>query len=147
MNERIHSTRLRRVQFGVTAVAICIGGSSSRAAATIYDLGTLGGAESRGRGVNDAGQVVGSSYTSAGWQRAFLYSGMPGNGGTMSDLGTLGWMESIGYAINASGQIAGNSYTSPSINLHAFRYTGTPGSGERWSIWAPLVARRATRGR
>src|SRR5262249_12681201 len=50
------------------------------------------------------------------------------------NLGTLGGPESDGYAINASGQVAGAAFTAGSgggsgATLHAFRYSGTPGSG------------------
>ncbi|HEX2475695.1 MAG TPA: hypothetical protein VHK01_13170 [Lacipirellulaceae bacterium] len=45
------------------------------------------------------------------------------------NLGTLGGTYSYGYAVNDSGQVAGRSYTSGDAAHHAFRYTGTPGSG------------------
>src|SRR4051794_34336019 len=44
----------------------------------LKDLGTLGGAESFGLGVNAAGQVAGASFTASGAEHAFL-SG-PGGG-------------------------------------------------------------------
>lgn len=86
----------------------------------IIDLGTLGGAYSRARGVNDFGQVVGwSSYDTSGKQHAFLY-----DNGTMYDLGILGCPtsgcadegRSEAWSINNSGQIVGRS------DGHAFLY-------------------------
>src|SRR4051794_34524752 len=53
--------------------------------ASLVDLGTLGGADSLGLGINDSGQVVGQSDTADGHTHAFLYSQ-----GVMADLGTLG---------------------------------------------------------
>lgn len=68
-------------------------------------LGTLGGATSSARGLNDHGQIVGSSQIGAGPDaHAFLYSG-----GAMQDLGTLGGFNSVATGINNRGQIVGNS--------------------------------------
>ena len=100
---------------------------------TIYNLGTLGGTDSYGQGINALGQVTGYSSNGSGVNHAFLYSGVPGSGGAMVDLGTLPGGDgpargSFGYGINASGQIAGSSVVSGG-NLHVFRYTGIPGGG------------------
>lgn len=88
---------------------------------TPQDLGTLGGLTSAGRGINDAGQIVGFSRTSRTslQQRAFLYSG-----GAMEPLGTLfgDTSSSEASAINAEGQIVGRSFTS-SERGEAFRYS------------------------
>lgn len=52
----------------------------------LTDLGTLGGSSSSAFGINDTGQVVGSSAIAGdAVQHAFLYSN-----GSMADLGTLG---------------------------------------------------------
>ena len=54
------------------------------------DLGTLGGAGSRGYGINNAGQVTGNSNlgnASAEPTHAFRYDGTPGSGGVMRDSG------------------------------------------------------------
>jgi probable HAF family extracellular repeat protein len=68
------------------------------------DLGTLGGDYSGGTGINDAGQVVGSSATASGRSAAFLYSG-----GTMKDIGTLGGDYAAAAGINNAGQVVGTS--------------------------------------
>ena len=111
------------------------------AAPTIYNLGSLGGENaSEGHGINASGQVAGDSYTTGDiFHHAFLYTGTPGSGGVMHDLGTLGTLGGPGtltsthsqaFAVNASGQVAGNSYWATSLGVnHAFRYSGTPGSG------------------
>jgi MYXO-CTERM domain-containing protein len=97
----------------------------------IHNLGTLGGYGSLGSGINDAGQIAGSS-TLRGDEptRAFRYDGTPGQGGVMRDLGTLpGGTDSGGSAINNAGQVVGYSSTAVRFTNHAFRYDGTPGAG------------------
>ncbi len=97
----------------------------------MVDLGTLGGNESRGWGINNAGQVAGSSQRSDGLTRAFLYTGTPGAGGAMVDLGTPGGLESYGLAINNAGQVTGHYDTTAQgyYEVRAFRYTPGPGRG------------------
>jgi probable HAF family extracellular repeat protein len=90
------------------------------------NLGTLGGGESLGFGLNEMAQVVGRSLTSSGLTRAFLWTpggtnGVPGNR-PMRDLGTLGGAYSEANAINKSGQITGFAHTG--TYDHAFRYSG-----------------------
>ena len=55
----------------------------------MQDLGTLGGTDSDGTAINDAGQVTGTSTLTGDFttqtQHAFLW-----DGATMRDLGTLG---------------------------------------------------------
>jgi probable HAF family extracellular repeat protein len=101
--------------------------TSTAASGDIINLGTLGGTDSYGIAVNQAGQVVGESGTADGTTHAFLYAGILGSGGAMVDLGTLGGTESSAYAINDAGQIAGYSYLADNTTRHAFLYTGTPG--------------------
>jgi probable HAF family extracellular repeat protein len=106
-------------------------------------LGTLGGKNSYGYGINNAGQVVGEAATSYGDgnQRsdAFLWSATSG----MIDLGTFGGSSSIAYGINDSGWVVGNAYDSDEI-LQPFVYDGIsmrnlndlidPSSGWRLSL-------------
>ena len=82
---------------------------------TMTDLGTLGGATSYARAVNNAGQVVGGAYNSSSIQRAFLYQN-----GTMSDLGSLGGLTSYARDINNNGQVVGSSETAAAGVYHAF---------------------------
>jgi probable HAF family extracellular repeat protein len=75
----------------------------------MQDLGTLGGAHSFGWGINDSGQVVGSSATATGEMHAFLWTD-----GVMQDLGTfLGGYYSSALGINNSGQVVGYSHSVP----------------------------------
>lgn len=70
--------------------------------ALMEDLGTLGGTNSWGRGVNNAGQIVGESGTADGDTHAFLWQN-----GVIVDLGTLGGDNSSASRINDNGDIAG----------------------------------------
>ncbi len=71
---------------------------------TIIDLGTLGGSSSWANGVNDSGQVVGSSYRSPWNFSAFIWQN-----GVMTNLGVNNYSDSRGYGINNSGQVVGGS--------------------------------------
>jgi probable HAF family extracellular repeat protein len=75
----------------------------------ISDLGTLGGSQSQGNGVNPAGVVVGSSnvpFDTA--THAFWWDP---NSKTMKDLGTLGGTNSAAYGINGRNWAAGTADT------------------------------------
>jgi probable HAF family extracellular repeat protein len=71
---------------------------------TVIDLGTLGGARSHALGLNNAGQVVGTSTVAGGATHGFVY-----DHGSLLDLGTFGGKESTAYAISDAGTIAGRA--------------------------------------
>jgi probable HAF family extracellular repeat protein len=57
----------------------------------VTDLGTLGGKNSTAYGVNDLGQVAGTSVDEQGAQHAFLWSALTG----MRDLGFLAGVSTL----------------------------------------------------
>ena len=79
-------------------------------AGSFLDLGTLGGTNSVGLGINAAGQVVGRSDTAAGVAHAYLWT-QGGTGGVASNPQMIdlnpGGDTSEADAINRSGQIVG----------------------------------------
>jgi probable HAF family extracellular repeat protein len=86
------------------------------------DLGTLGGTDCTATGINDVGEVCGTSYLSGTTtERAFLWQSSTG----MIDLGTLGGSQSKAYAINSGGQVTGQADTTSgkSSQFHAFQWT------------------------
>ena len=110
------------------ALVACTGIQDAAAAAPpayiVTDLGTLGGTQSGGGGINASGQVTGySSTTGDSVIHAFLYDG------TMHDLGVS---NSYGWGINASGQVVGN------FGNVAFLYTSGSGLVDLNSLIDPL---------
>ena len=84
----------------------------------MHDLGTLGGTNSNGSGINASGEVSGSSVLSGNLiTHAFLYDRT-----TMHDLGTLGGNYSAADGLNDAGEV-GLAKTA-SADLHAFLYDG-----------------------
>src|SRR5262249_34416912 len=86
-------------------------------AGTVVDLGTLGGAGSEARAINDSGQVAGSARLEGGGVHAFLYTGTE-----LTDLGTLGGKNSSADGVNNAGEVVGESETAESGLQHAFLY-------------------------
>ena len=91
---------------------------TSATTGVMTDLGTLGGFESEGFGVNTAGQVTGWAATSVGYAHAFI-TNVSTN--AMTDLGTLGGAGSEGYSINNRGEVTGVAITASGAS-HAFLY-------------------------
>ncbi len=83
----------------------------------MHDLGTLGGTNSYGYGINSSGTVAGESYTAGNLaNHAFRYDT------SMHDLGTLGGGGSYDFGINSSGTVAGYSNIAGNVVTHAFYY-------------------------
>jgi probable HAF family extracellular repeat protein len=114
--------RFNKSLFTSIFLATLINAAPAFATGYIYtDLGTLGGANSEGNGINSSGQVVGSSDIGTGYSSShpFLYSN-----GRMQDLGTLGGSRfGSANAINNSGQIVGYSSTSGNVSINPFLYS------------------------
>jgi probable HAF family extracellular repeat protein len=86
---------------------------------TLTDVGTLGGNNSHGTGINISGQVVGYTTLPAGQTgQAFLYS--PSTG--MQSLGTLGGTYSQAWGINSNGEVRGIA-AMPGVAWAAFTYS------------------------
>ena len=71
----------------------------------LIDLGTLGGENSDGWDMNDAGQVIGWSDTGTGEYHAFFW-----DAGHMFDLGTMDGPNSEARGINDHGHAVGNGF-------------------------------------
>jgi len=82
----------------------------------IVRLPTLGGDNTFPGGINDLGQVTGSSITAQGDDHAFVFFN-----GSITDLGTLGGRSSGGAAINNEGWVAGDSQNA-ARETHPFVY-------------------------
>lgn len=79
------------------------------------------GAFSRVAAINNAGQVLGYSYTAdLSEVHATISSGT-----SATDLGTLGGTTSFGQGINNAGQVVGYSYVTGDTTNHATLWNGT----------------------
>ena len=89
----------------------------------LRDLGTLGGDDAVAYYINDAGQVVGVSYTNT---IANGTSGLPTQDpflwdrGRMVDLGSLGGTVGVAFGFNNRGQVAGQSNLAGDQIFHPF---------------------------
>ena len=105
----------------------------------MIDIGTLGGTCGSPSGINNRGQVVGTSNL-AGDQvnHAFLWN--PATG--IVDLGTLGGTYSSGSAINDAGLVVGGSTVEGQVYDHTFLWDGkmhdlgvVPGTNCSFPFW------------
>lgn len=84
-------------------------------------LGNIGGEESWGYAINEAGHVAGTATTAGGAEsHAFLKNG------DMLDLGTLGGTSSSAYDIDNLDRVVGSSTTASAVD-HAFLWTAARG--------------------
>ena len=93
---------------------------------TLLDLGTLGGRDSAGNDINDAGQVAGYGTTAEVDENGnsptapFLYTS-----GAMRNLGSLGGNHGVANGLNNLGAVVGQSYRdSEFLEPRAFLYEG-----------------------
>lgn len=98
----------------------------------VTDLGTLGGATSRGLAMNVQGHVAGVSTTAAGDEHAFLWTG---GGRALRDLGTLGGANS---GVGDGGIVLPNHDREESaLNAwgHVVGWAETAGGAEHAVLW------------
>ena len=126
----------------VVFVALSLTTSAHGEVAFVYDnirgvelLGTLGGAHSYARAINDSGQVAGTAFTEES-VHAFIWDVSLG----MRDIGTLdSYGVSFAYAINNSGQVAGSDYYAGGQG-HAFVWDSINGMGYLETTYKHSVA-------
>jgi probable HAF family extracellular repeat protein len=137
-------TKYRTIDWIVvlSAFALSVTTAAHAASFTVTDLGTLGGTESFGSGLNASGQVTGASYTTGdAAYHAYLWKPTTPNGasGTKTDLGTLGGTQSFGNGLNASGQASGESFTTSDAATHAFLWKPTTPGGASGTMYDLLT--------
>src|SRR6266480_2043342 len=120
----VNRKKLLRAVAAVTFGMSCV--ETARAVVpeyTILDLSTLGGGTSDANGINNAGQVIGTSLTATNVQRAFLTAPNSAINPATNMLPLLsGGSLNKAYGVNATGQVAGWGTTSSGDR--AYRYTG-----------------------
>ena len=114
----------RNLLFAAVAVVILVAGNvEALTKYTVTDLGSLGGGGTEAYGINNAGQIVGLSKDSNGFEHAFLYEN-----GSMINLNTLGWSWTMATAINDKGQIVGYDWVRSFLYENGLMTElGTPG--------------------
>jgi probable HAF family extracellular repeat protein len=120
-----------------SALALSVTTAAHAASYTVTDLGTLGGTDSLGWGINARGQVTGyATTTDDETVDAFLWNPTTPGGasGTMYDLSTLGGSFSWGIGINDSGQVAGISATTGDAAEHATLWIPTTPNGSSGTL-------------
>jgi MYXO-CTERM domain-containing protein len=112
----------------LAALAAGIALASDAGAATLIDLGTLGGSSSQATGINASGQVSGSGVTASGDYRGFVST--PSG---LQVLPTLGGGLSAGNGLNDAGAVVGTAYAADGSQAHAVVY-GNGGMKDLGSI-------------
>jgi probable HAF family extracellular repeat protein len=106
------------------------------AAAGMVDLGTVGGLDSYGTLINNAGQIAG--YSAVNDASGFNYHGFVWNPSTgIVDIGTLSGLGSAALAMNQAGQIAGVSDAN-SLYQHAILWTRAGGLVDLGTLGGPM---------
>lgn len=120
----------------VSAATIVSSPATAATAYTITDLGTLGGDWTRARGINDAGQIVGTSALSTAGSRAFRWEG-----GLMTSIGSIGGLSSDGLGISDDGWVVGSAQRSDSWP-EAYWWAGTDPHpiGTLGGLWSEAYA-------
>ena len=122
------------VNGGGIVVGVSLGAEATRAFVfdgAMHDIGGFGGTNTEALAVNAAGQVIGTSKTTAGANHAFLWTAAAGTTarGSLVDLGMLpGDIGSFAQGINRRGQVVGYS-NDPSYFGHAFLWTPAAANG------------------
>lgn len=105
MNKKISELKRTAIPLAILSTVLVLVPATVNAGWTLKGLGTLGGINSSATGINNFGQVVGSSVTSDNVTSHAFLTGPNGVG--IKDLGTLGGTESAANSVNDYGQVVG----------------------------------------